>query len=158
MLGDAIAGIVALLEHSGLGRAARGAAWLYPLVNMLHVLGAGLLVGAIVTFDIQILRRLSGAGTVLRAAFPVAVAGLLLQVASGVVLLSADASSVVRNPAFQFKMAVLTLGLINLVVFHRRFGEALKVGAPLKGAYGFAAVSFVSWVLVLLAGRAIAYL
>jgi hypothetical protein len=158
MLVDAIAGIVAAFEHSGLGQAARGAAWLYPLVNMLHVLGAALLVGAIVTFDIQVLRRASGAGAVSRAAIPVAVAGLLLQVASGVVLLSADASSVVRNPAFQFKMAMLVLGLVNLMAFHWRFGGALKVDAPLDGAYGFAAVSLASWVLVLLAGRAIAYL
>ena len=90
MLVDTIAGIVAAFEHSGLGQAARGAVWLYPLVNMLHVLGAALLVGAIVTFDIQVLRRASGAGAVSRAAIPVAVAGLLLQVASGVVLLSAE--------------------------------------------------------------------
>src|ERR1700694_5093667 len=124
MLVDAIAGLAAAFEHSGLGRAARGAVWLYPLANMLHVLGAAFLVGAIATFDIQVLRRASMAGPVARAAIPVAVAGLLLQVASGAVLLSADASTTVRNPAFVFKMAMLLLGLGNLIAFHWRFRGA----------------------------------
>ena len=91
-------------------------------------------------------------------AIPVAVAGLLLQAASGVVLLSAEASTVVRNPAFQFKMAILIFALTNAAVFHWRFRRALKSGAPLDGAHTFAAVSLVSWILVLLAGRSIAYL
>ena len=39
-----------------------------------------------------------------------------------------------------------------------RFGRALKTGTPLDGARPFAAVSLASWILVLLAGRSIAYL
>jgi hypothetical protein len=64
----------------------------------------------------------------------------------------------VRNPAFQFKMAMLIFALANVAVFHWRFGRALKTGAPLDGAQTFAAVSLASWILVLLAGRTIAYL
>jgi hypothetical protein len=64
----------------------------------------------------------------------------------------------VRNPAFQFKMAMLVFALANVAVFHWRFGKALKGGAPLDGAQPFAAVSLASWILVLLAGRSIAYL
>jgi hypothetical protein len=155
---EAITGVMTVFEHSWLGQAARGTAWLYPLANLTHVLGAALLVGAIATFDIQVLRRTHKARTVWRAAIPVAVVGLLLQVASGIVLLSAEASSVVRNPAFQFKMAMLVLGLANVAVFYWRFSAALAAGAPLKGAYTLAAVSLASWILVLFAGRAIAYL
>ena len=63
-----------------------------------------------------------------------------------------------KNPAFQFKMAMLIFALGNVAVFHRRFGRALKTGAPLDGARTLAAVSLVSWIFVLLAGRSIAYL
>ena len=35
------------LEASPLGALARGNVWLYPIANTLHVLGAALLVGAI---------------------------------------------------------------------------------------------------------------
>jgi hypothetical protein len=153
-----IGGVMLAFEHSGLGHAARSTGWLYPLANLVHVLGAALVVGAIATFDIQVLRSLREAPVVWHTAIPVAVAGLMLQAASGVVLLSAEASTVVRNPAFQFKMAMLIFALANVAVFRWRFGSALKTGTPLDGAQPLAAVSLASWILVLLAGRSIAYL
>ena len=155
---EAVAEAMKALEESGLGQMARGSGWLYPLANMTHELGAALLVGAIATFDIQVLRRAPGAGIVLRAVTPVAVAGLLAQLASGIVLLSADATPVVVNPAFQFKMAMLALGLVNVAVFRWRFSGALAKDMPIEGASGLAALSLACWVLVLLAGRFIAYL
>ena len=158
MLPEGIGGVMLAFEHSGLGHAARSTGWLYPLANLVHVLGAALVVGSIATFDVQILRSRRRAALVSHTAIPVAVVGLVFQAASGVVLLSAEASTVVKNPAFQFKMAMLIFALANVAVFHRRFGRALKTGAPLDGAQTFAAVSLVSWILVLLAGRSIAYL
>jgi hypothetical protein len=155
---DIIAAAFTALEQSRLGTAARGSAWLYPLANLGHVLGAALLVGAIVTFDVQVLRRAKNVGVIARAVTPVAAFGLILQIASGTVLLAADAMPVVVNPAFQFKMAMFALGLINVAVFRWRFGGGLKAEVPLEGATGFAALSLASWLLVLLAGRFIAYL
>jgi hypothetical protein len=155
---EAITAAMTALEHSALGEAARGTGWLYPLANMAHVLGAALLLGAIATFDIHVLRRAAGPRLIARAVIPIAAFGLVVQAASGLVLLSADAMPVVVNPAFQFKMAMLALGLLNVALFRWRFGTALKKDAPLDGAYGLAAVSLGSWTLVLLAGRFIAYL
>src|ERR1700736_56551 len=86
---------------------------------------------AIATFDIQVLRSPREAPIVSHTAIPVAVVGLVFQEASGVVLLSAEASTLVRNPAFQFKMAMLVFALANLAVFHWRFGKALRTGAVL---------------------------
>jgi hypothetical protein len=161
-LSDAVAAAITAtmtaLEQSSLGAAARGSAWLYPLANLSHVLGAAMLVGAIATFDIQVLRGAKSAGVIARAVTPLAAFGLALQVASGIVLLAADAMPVVVNPAFQFKMAMFALGLLNVAVFRWRFGSRLKADTPLDGARGLAAVSLASWLLVLLAGRFIAYL
>lgn len=156
-IGDAIAAAMTAFEHSSLGAAARGAAWVYPLANLAHVLGAALLVGAIATFDIQVLRHASDIGVLARAVTPVAAFGLVLQIASGVVLLSADAMPVAVNKVFQFKMAMFMLGLVNVAAFRWRFGADLATGAPLKGAAWLAAVSLTSWLCVLLAGRFIAY-
>jgi hypothetical protein len=155
---ESIAALLKEFEQSGLGQAARTTGWVYPIVNLAHVLGAALLLGAIATFDIQVLRRAQNLNVVANAVVPVASTGLLLQVISGVVLLSADASSVAANPAFQFKMGMFVLGLVNIALFRWRFGGALRIEKPLAGAYGFALVSLASWTLVLLAGRAIAYL
>jgi hypothetical protein len=154
---SAIDAAMTALEQSGLGAAARGSGWLYPLANLVHVLGAALLVGAIAAFDLQLLRGGPHLRTTYRAAMPVAAIGLALQIVSGVVLLSADATAVVGNGAFQFKMAMFALGLVNVAVFYWRYG-ALKAGGPLDRSAGFAAVSLASWVLVLLAGRATAYI
>ena len=156
---EAIAGAAGALEHSGLGHAARSSGWLYPLANLVHVLGAALLVGSIATFDIQVLRRARDVRLVYYAAISIAITGFLLQILSGTVLLSADASAVVRNPAFLFKMAMLVVGVLNVATFHWYFGSAVKKEEPLPGpARVLAAVSLASWVLVLFAGRSIAYL
>jgi hypothetical protein len=155
---DIITAAFTALEQSSLGVAARGSGWLYALANMSHVLGAALLVGAIATFDIQVLRRAKNVGVIASAVTPVAAFGLALQVASGVVLLAADAMPVVVNPAFQFKMAMFALGLVNIAAFRWRFGGGLRAETPLDGGAGFAALSLASWLLVLLAGRFIAYL
>jgi hypothetical protein len=155
---SAIEAAMTALEQSSLGVLARGSAWLYPLANLAHVLGAALLVGAIATFDIQLLRAAPHPRTTYRAAMPIAAIGLALQVVSGVVLLAADATAVARNGAFQFKMAMFVLGLVNVAAFYWRFGGALKADAPLERGVAFAAVSLASWVLVLLAGRATAYI
>jgi hypothetical protein len=63
----------------------------------------------------------------------------------------------VVNAAFRFKMAMFAIGLINIAAFRWRFGGRLAADAPLDGSAGFAAVSLVSWLTVLLAGRFIAY-
>jgi hypothetical protein len=97
---------------------------------MSHVLGAALLVGAIVTLDIQVLRRASNVGMIARAVTPVAACG------SGTVLLAADAMQAVVNPVFQFKMAMSSLALSTwrssagalLAASRRRF--------PLRGRHG----------------------
>jgi hypothetical protein len=55
-----------------------------------------------------------------RAVTPVTAFGLALQVASGVVLLAADAMPVAVNPAFRFRMAMFALGLVNIAAFRCR--------------------------------------
>ncbi|HUE46806.1 MAG TPA: hypothetical protein VMO81_11175 [Aestuariivirgaceae bacterium] len=151
--------LLAAYEASALGHGARNSVWLYPLANLVHVLGASLLVGGIAVFDILVLRRryqtASNAG---RIAIPLAATGLALQASSGLVLFSAEATTIARNPAFLFKMTMLVVGLANVAAFHawhrvselaeESHGPAVRLGAI---------VSLGVWILVLLAGRAIAY-
>jgi putative copper export protein len=151
--------LLAAYEASALGHAARNSVWLYPIANLVHVLGASLLVGAIAVFDILVLRqRYQTASNAGRVAIPLAATGLALQAASGLVLFSAEATTIARNPAFLFKMIMLVIGLANVAAFHAWHrvsalaeddrDRAIRVGAM---------VSLGAWILVLLAGRAIAY-
>jgi hypothetical protein len=157
MTPDALAEWMLLLEHSGLGQAARSSVWLYPISNLVHVLGASLLVGGIATFDVAVLARMPVATAIGRVAIPIAAIGLLLQLLSGSVLFAAEATALAGNPAFQFKMALLVLGLVNIVLFHALVRGRRRQGPDLARARPFAAVSLVAWGLALLAGRSIAY-
>lgn len=159
--GLAVGGLGALFlayEMSALGVAARSTAWLYPVANLLHVLGAALLVGSIAAFDIAVLRRAGAIAALGRATIPLAAIGLAVQLASGVVLLSAEASTMVLNPAFQLKAAAFLVALTNLAAFHWRFDGALAEGLLPSDARRHALISLIAWMLVLLAGRGTAYL
>ena len=150
---------LAALEHSGLGHLARHSPWAYTVANVLHVLGAALLVGAIAVFDTALLtRRFDDAARVGAIAIPIAAGGLAVQVPTGLLLLAAEARALGQNPAFYAKLVFIGFGLCNVALFHARFGRALRRGAVSPGARGLALVSLSAWVLALVAGRMIAYL
>ncbi len=123
------------------------------------MLGAALLVGAITTFDAAlVLRRDDSAAIVGRTAIPIAAFGVALQIPTGVVLLAPEARALGVNPAFFFKMTFVAVGLLNVAIFHARFGRSLRSGVLNPGARALAGLSLTAWILVLLAGRMIAYL
>jgi hypothetical protein len=147
------------LEQSSLGHLARHSAWAFLIANVLHVLGAAFVVGAIAVFDGALaMRRYDDAARIGRIAIPVAASGIALQIPTGFTLLAAEATKLGINPAFYAKMLFLAVGLVNVAAFHGRFGRALRAGTVDAGVRLFAFVSFGSWVLTLIAGRMIAYL
>ena len=148
-----------LLEQSWLGHLSRHSAWLFTVSNLLHVLGAAFVVGGIGVFDVKALRdRGRGAAAVGRIAIPLAAAGLAIQIPTGLILLSVEATKLGVNPAFYAKIAFIAVGLANLAVLHARFGAATRGEDLPESVAPFAAISFAAWVLTLLAGRMIAYL
>ena len=148
-----------LLEQSWLGHVSRHSAWLFTVANLLHVLGAAFVVGGIGVFDVKALRdRGRGAAAVGRIAIPLAAAGLAVQIPTGLILLSVEATKLGVNPAFYAKIAFIAVGLANLAVLHARFGAATRGEDLPESVAPFAAISFAAWVLTLLAGRMIAYL
>jgi hypothetical protein len=150
---------LAALEQSGLGHLARHSPWLYTASNVLHVIGAALLVGAIAVFDTALVaRRWRDASAIGRIAIPLAATGLAVQIPTGVVLLAAEARALGQNPAFYAKLVLIAVGLTNVALFHARFGRSLQAGAVAAGARGLAFASMTAWVLALVAGRMIAYL
>jgi hypothetical protein len=147
------------LEQSWLGHVARHSSWLFLVANVLHVLGAALLVGSIAVFDIAVLtRHFEEAAKVGPVAIPVAATGLALQIPTGLVLLAAEATKLGVNPAFYAKLVLIALGLINVAAFHLRYGWAARAYALGSEARASASLSMGAWVLALVAGRVIAYL
>lgn len=157
-------GWLVALETSAFGDSLRQSLWLYPLVEVAHILGFALLVGAIVAFDLRLMgaRAFLPAGALSRLLLPVAAAGFTLAVPTGLLLFITEATSLSGNPAFLAKMALLALALLNIAVFHRGAGRSIAVwgagGPPSRAARLAGAASLLLWVAVLGCGRLIAYL
>ncbi|SMH30818.1 hypothetical protein [Azospirillum agricola] len=155
-------GWLVALEGSGLGDGLRQSLWLYPLVEVAHILGFALLVGSIVAFDFRLMgaRAFLPAAGLSRLLLPVAVTGFALAVPTGVLLFVTEATSLWRNPAFLAKMALLLLALANIAAFHRGAGRDIAAwggGRPSPAARFAGAASLVLWIAVLTCGRLIAY-
>jgi len=157
-------GWLVALETSPLGDALRQSLWLYPLVEVLHILGLALLVGAIVAFDLRLLGArapLLPADALSRLLLPIAVTGFALTIPTGVLLFTAEATALVGNPAFLAKMALLVLALANIAVFHNRTGHRMAswslADRPPRAARVAGAASLTLWVGILALGRLIAY-
>ena len=86
--------------------------------------------------------------------------GFVLAVSMGFLLFSADASHVVRNPAFQAKLLLIAAALVNVVIAHAgpwRRVALWRDEAP-AGAKVTALASLLLWLGAVCAGRLIAYL
>jgi len=80
---------------------------------------------------------------------------------TGSILFSAEASHVALNPVFQFKVALIVLGLLNIGYFEFFVKSRVANLSPLKplpSEARFAGIaSLTIWLLVAACGRSIAY-
>jgi hypothetical protein len=158
---DSLIAWTAWLEASALGEQMRSSALLYPLFNLLHLLGLVLLLGPMLLLD----ARLLGAGrafslpAVSQALTPLAVAGLLLLVGSGICLFAADAGPLAVDRLLQLKLLLIVMGIGNALLFRHLWSTRLSEWdrrAPLLGRIQ-AALSLLLWLLVMSLGRLLAY-
>jgi hypothetical protein len=150
------------LQESALGHAMRSSPALYPAVEILHIIGFIVLVGSIVALDLRLLGlgRSIPIQPMARLLLPLSRFGFLLAIGMGFLLFSADASHVVRNPAFQVKVLLIALALVTVVIAHAGPWRRIALwglDAP-AGAKAAALASLVLWFGVVCAGRLIAYL
>jgi hypothetical protein len=144
------------LEDSALGQWMR-AGWGYPFANVLHLGGLVLLLGSIGLLDLRLLgfsRRLE-VEQVSRLLTPLGVVGLMVLLATGVMLFSADATALLGNRMMQVKLLAIAVAVLNALAFGGRLHAWRHHPPPLGRA--MAAVSLLAWPTVLVAGRMIAY-
>jgi len=150
------------LQESALGHVMRSSPSLYPAVEILHIIGFVVLVGSILALDLRLLGlgRAIAIPPMAQLLLPLSRAGFLLAISMGFLLFSADASHVVKNPAFQAKLLLIAAALANVVIAHSgpwRHVESWHDKAP-GAAKATALISLVLWLCAICAGRLIAYL
>src|SRR5690606_12295202 len=129
----------------------------YLVVNAAHILGVGLLLGAILPLDLLLLRSTHGRDLPTLGPFLVraAATGTALAVTTGLWLFSVKPVEYAENPAFLFKATLLVLAICNIALQHRgeRFETDLRSGHPSVRARALAAASAILWPSVVVAGR-----
>jgi len=136
-----------------------GTAWL--LVDAAHILGVGLLVGAIVPLDLRLLGLFRALPLALIAPLlsRTAAAGAALAFATGLWLFSMKPAEYLANSAFLWKVALLAPALANVALQHanRSYALALAGGAVRLTVRLAALGSILMWLSVLVAGRWIGF-
>lgn len=135
--------------------------WAYPTVLTLHTVGLAIVVGVNAAIDLRLLgvaRRVPLA--TLMPAFSLIGWGFLLNAATGLLLLIADATMKMRQPVLYVKLSLIALGLWCTLLARREMGHdrsSAMPGVSLRAA-GIGAVSLLLWAGAITAGRLMAYL
>ncbi len=154
---------LAAIERLPLAIAMRQELWLYPAVEIVHILGFVTLVGSILVLDLRLLGLTRGlpVRALARHVLPWSFGALLLIVPTGLLMFVAHAGDLIGNTAFILKMGLLFCAAINAAIFHVGVfrtavawdsGVAVPVAAKMH-----AAISLLIWIGVIACGRLLAY-
>ena len=157
-----IAQFLSWLEASSLAFSIRQSLWLYPALEIVHIVGIVILVGAALMFDLRLLGFSRNLPIVFlaRHLLPWSRRGLLLIVPSGILLFITNAQALGADPTFHLKMILLILAALNVLVFHRfifrsHSDSEVPSNSPLNKIS--AIISIIVWVAIIACGRLLAY-
>ncbi len=151
------------LEATSWAAAIRRSSWLYPGLEIIHITGIAILVGAAFMFDLRLLGfakhlPIGGLGDHLLSWSK---RGLLLIIPSGVLLFITNAATLGSDPVFWIKMGLLVLAGLNATIFHRftfqTSGDWKENESLPSGAKAAAVFSIVLWIAIIACGRLLAY-
>ena|SRR5688572_14087380 len=127
--------------------------WMFGVTECLHILGFAVAVGSIALVDLRLLGlglRETTAASVHEQMRRWTLGGLLLAVASGLVILSTDASRYLAHPVMQFKLAALGLATLLNYTWHTRVVRASQ--PPAAHCLLAALPSLLLWASIVFAG------
>ena len=150
------------LESSSWAVNIRQSFWLYPALEIVHIVGIVILVGAALMFDLRLLGFSRNLPVVFlaRHLLPWSRRGLWLIVPSGILLFITNAQTLGADPTFHLKMGLLILAALNVLVFHRfifRSHSDSEVPNNLPYTKISAIISIIVWVAIIACGRLLAY-
>lgn len=130
-------------------------AWAYPVLEAVHIMGIGLLLGSLVLLDLRVWGQAPTlpVQALARLALPVTLAGFALAAVSGLLMFAAAPAELLANRLFVIKLGLLMLAGLNAAWFHARHSlQRLDALARLQTL-----LSLGLWAAVIMAGRWIAY-
>ncbi|RPE09223.1 hypothetical protein EGT74_19670 [Chitinophaga lutea] len=155
----AVADWLQWLENTPLAVHIRQAAWLYPVIEIIHIVGIVLLVGPALLFDFRLLgfaKHLPVAGLA-KHLLSWSRRGLWLIIPSGILLFMTNAHTLGYDPVFRTKLILLVLAACNawlFAVFRSRWHNSTEMPIPAKA---IAVCSIMLWIAIIACGRLLAY-
>ncbi|MEJ7932209.1 hypothetical protein WG922_19705 [Ramlibacter sp. AN1015] len=129
--------------------------WAYPALEVVHIVGIGLLFGNLVLLELRVFGR--GAAlppqALARLSLGIAGTGFTIAAASGLLMFASQPAELLGNRAFTLKMLLLLAAAGNAALFHGRGSLARLDGL----ARTLMVVSTLIWLAVIACGRWIAY-
>ncbi len=132
----------------------------FPIIIVFHALGMGFLVGVALAINARVLGIAPGVPlTRLQAFIPVAILALIVNVISGVLLLTGYPTKALTNPVFYIKLLCIALALWNLRWFTKTVlsNTAYDSGDLPLAIKRLALISTGLWAGAIIAGRLLAY-
>ena len=160
---DAAPAIFVALQDSALGAAIRQSTWVYMAANVGHILSLMAFAAAIAVMNLRMMGVFAATspGYILRMARWAAAAAFTGLVLTGSLLFIAEAGHIAVNGVFQVKLALIALGLADVVAFEVWVTPKVQRLPPLaplpQEARPLAIASLVIWLCVAVCGRLIAY-
>jgi hypothetical protein len=153
------------LGASSVAGAIRESLWAYPAIEILHILGFIVLVGAAVLFDLRLIgvsRACVRVTDLERHLLPFSRGSLALVVPTGLLLFSTQPVALAASPVFLTKLALILLAGANAWIFHRGVFRGVAdwdLARPSPWAARAAGIaSMALWAGVVSCGRLLAYL
>jgi len=149
--------IIYLLEDSYIGDYVRSSLWLFPVIQSFHLIGLGILGGAVVVGDLRlmgILMRTESTRYVISVTRPWFNFGLFILIITGIPLFLSEAVKCYYSRAFWIKISCLLLGTL-FVYFIRNPTVLSKDENFMIKILGF--ISFSLWVVTAASGRWIGF-
>src|SRR6476659_4680349 len=102
--------------------ALRSQAWIYPALEVVHIVGIALLLGNLVALEMRVFGRAAAlpVHAMARLSLTIALAGFSLAAISGLLMFSTQPSELLANKAFLVKMGLLAAAGCNALWFHGR--------------------------------------
>jgi hypothetical protein len=149
-------------DHTALAESIRHSVWLFPAVEIFHLLGLGILGGIILLWNFRLLGvpilQEESLPDLVRSLWPLMMGSLIVMLISGYALFSSEAMKDFFNWGFRLKMGALLLAMIFTFTIHRRIASSNEgVVSPL-GRKSAAIMSLLLWLTVGLGGRSIGYI
>ena len=146
-------------EASWLGQLVRTSLWLFPVIEAVHLLGLGLLGGALWIVDLRLwgfgLRNQSIA-EVERGARAWLVAGLVVMITTGLLLFMSEAVKCYFNPSFWVLITTLPFALLYTFAVRQRVASREGFVTSWRSRL-LATMSLLLWFTVAAAGRWIGF-